>query len=87
MSELPLCFSWQPKWPATETPLGLNIDKRTGEITGTPHFLGEIVCQVTCTDADGVPSVTELRFKCSKLPENHQVPRFLDYNTSSSTLS
>lgn len=49
----PMSFTWEPVHPATHTPLGLDIDPRTGSITGTPHFLGSISVHVTCTDADG----------------------------------
>lgn len=79
----PLTFSWHAKPPATYPPLGLSIDERTGTVTGTPHFLGDMAVYVTCTDADGYSSSTELRFCCEKLPANAVLPEAprMDYRS------
>eukprot|EP00802_Teleaulax_amphioxeia_P010898 Tamp_10928.p1 GENE.Tamp_10928~~Tamp_10928.p1 ORF type:complete len:637 (+),score=131.21 Tamp_10928:35-1912(+) len=70
----PLTYTWHPKPPATYPPLGLSIDERTGTVTGTPHFLGDVTVYVKCTDADGYSSSTELRFYCERMPESAVMP-------------
>ena len=71
----PLTFSWLPKPPASMPPLGLVIDPRSGAITGTPQFVGEVTVCITCTDADGHAAKTELRFLSQKFPDGAVQPR------------
>ena len=70
----PFTFSWKPKAPAVYPPLGLAIDERSGQVTGTPRFHGEVAVLVTCTDADGFSSYTQLRFFCKDPPTGAALP-------------
>jgi len=63
----PFKWSWEPLWPTTHLPLGLEIDKRSGAVNGTPHFRGDAHTLVRCTDADGYFSTVHLKFVCKDL--------------------